>query len=84
MLTLTGWNVLGVISLLCLFLSMFFDGILIWDGLIVGVAVCSILAVLNYLREGVINWTTIKDTLIIFILIGASLEITGRIIQKIL
>ena len=83
MLTLTAWDILGVVSLLCLFLSMFFDGILIWDGLIVGVAVCFILAVLNYLREGAINWATIKDTLIIFILIGALLEITGRIFQKI-
>ena len=82
MLALTAWDILGILSLLCLFVSIFINGILIWDGLIMGVAVCCILAVFTYCRDGAINWAPIKDTLIIFILIGASLEITGRITQK--
>lgn len=77
MLVLTAWDILGIISLFCLFVSIFINGILIWDGLITGVAVCCFLAVFTYCRDGAINWGTLKDTLIIFILIGASLEITG-------
>lgn len=82
MFALTLWNILGIISILCLIVSFFIiDCLFIQSGFIAGMFISILLIIITYLKDGVVNWILIKDVLTVFVLLGALLEGIARIMR---
>ena len=82
MFPLTIWDVLGIISIICLGFSFFNNSVGIQGSLIMGMSISIIFIIITRFKDGATNWALIKHILIVFVLLGTLLEIKIRIKRR--
>jgi hypothetical protein len=82
MTTLGIWDILGIVAIICLLISFAIGRNAIWGGLTIGILVCIVIAIIALISNGSVNWSIIKDMLIVFVLLGALFETIGRLFSS--
>jgi len=73
------WNIFGIISVICLVISIFLDKSAIWGSFILGTSACIVIAVITYFINSHVNWSLVKDILIVFVLAGSMFELISKL-----
>lgn len=78
---LAPWNVITILAVVALLLSFKKGRNSVWGGFTLGIILGLVIAVIYFFKENTFNWSIIKRTIAICVLVGFFFDIFYRLIS---